>query len=241
MVKRVKSRPLDVEAVLKRGSLPDATVTLRRLVADDDQLAALLLRAVDGPWRDLTTATRAAGALVMLGAAEVLLDHCLEVTDDWVKDDDDVGDVGHRGVFSVLGATLEEADWQRLLAALGDPSTAEPRPSWPLWLDVLADCGERGLRDERAWAWLMHVLHDTPALWCNYVLGYGDARAVPILQALLRGHADAALTATGSRTDDDDIVIEAGQALKTLGALDDELRALLDRHRDALIRRLDSA
>lgn len=238
MVKRVKPRPLDVEAVLKRGTLPEATATLRRLVADDDQLAALLLRGVDGPWRDLMTPTRCAGALVLLGASGVLLDHCLDAADDWVQQDDELADAGHRGVFGVLGATLDEAGWRRLLTALGDTDTeVAPRPSWPLWVAVLADCGERGLRDEQAWAWLGRVLDDTPPLWCIYAGGYGDARAVPILRALLRGHADRALAATGLRGEDDDVLIEAGEALERLDALDDELRAVLARHEEALSRR----
>jgi hypothetical protein len=238
MVKRVKPRPLDVEAVLKRGSLPEATATLRRLVADDDQLAALLLQGVDGPWRDLMTPTRCAGALVMLGASDVLLDHCLDVADDWVQQDDELADAGHRGVFGVLGATLDETGWRRLLEALGDAETVEaPRPSWPLWVTVLADCGERGLRDERAWAWLGRVLDDTPPLWCIYAGGYGDDRAVPILRALLRGTAERALADTGPRGEDDDVVIEAGQALERLSALDDEARDLLARHDRALAAR----
>ena len=207
-------------------------------MADDDQLAGLLLQGVDGPWRDLMTPTRCAGALVMLGASGVLLDHCLDVADDWVQQDDELADAGHRGVFGVLGATLDEAGWRRLLQALGDADTVEaPRPSWPLWVAVLADCGERGLRDEQAWAWLGRVLDDTPPLWCIYAGGYGDARAIPILQALLRGTAERALDATGPRGEDDDVVIESGQALERLGALDEEARSLLARHQQALAAR----
>jgi hypothetical protein len=239
MVKRVKPRPVDFERLLARGELPEALDALRRQVPDPEPRVAILLDLVEGPWRDLLTPTRAAALLTMMGEVDALLEHCLEMADDWAAYDDDQQEVGHSGVFRILGHALQEPGWRTLLDDLGDPTAVdnEARPSWPMWVNVLADCGERGLRDERVWAWIQRVLDDTPPLWCIYAGLYGDPRAVPTLQALLRGHADLALAATGPRNDDDDVVIEAGQALEKFGALDDELRALLARHQAALAAR----
>ena len=240
MVKRVKPRPVDIERLLARGELPEALASLRRLEPDAERQVATLLDLLEGPWRDLATPMRAAALLTLLDEGDALLGHCLEVADDWAVADDDQQEVGHSGVFRVLSETLDEAGWRRLLQDLGDPTTVdnEARPSWPMWVNVIADCGGRSLRSEQAWAWLQRVLDDTPPLWCIYAGAYGDVRAVPILQALLRGHADLALAAAGPRNDDDDIVIEAALALERLGGLDEELQTLRERHRAALLARV---
>jgi hypothetical protein len=239
MVKRVKPRPVDIERLLARGGLPEALASLRRLEPDSGRQVATLLDLLEGPWRDLTTPMRAAALLTLMHEGDALLGHCLEMADDWAVHDDDQQEVGRSGIFRVLSEVLDEAGWRRLLQDLGDPTTVdnESRPSWPMWVNVLADCGGRGLRSEQAWAWLQRVLDDTPPLWCIYAGAYGDARAVPTLQALLRGHADLALVASGPRNDDDDIVIEAATALERLGCLDQELQTLRERHRAALLAR----
>lgn len=101
-----------------------------------------------------------------------------------------------------------------------------PHPAWLSLVEVLANFGERGVRDDRAWSWLERVRMADEALWCAFVSGYGDERAVPTLRAIVERFERTELLARSAYDDDQQLVIEAVGALQELGGnrpVDDDM------------------
>lgn len=216
MIKKLKVPAIDLRRTLLRASPRELLAVIDRIGPDVVEQLLDLFLDIDG-WDDRAAVPdRALRTLCALGAtadvteawADLVLDLDLDV-----DDDDDV--------------TQEEFDVSRLGVVLG--KTADPATAGPVLLDILDECvgktgvieegwsflleplcrfTERGWRDERTWSWLERLRLEQPDLWCSYVDGYGDDRAVPLLHALL-----------DECDDGDRVAIEALAALETCGAL----------------------
>lgn len=235
MVKRIKAPPLDLESILMKDTPEVALERLQKQFRDDGAIVRVLLDQLQSRSRDPHTPGTCAVLLFTLGAESDLLASAMRLGDIWFADDDLDGEFATGMFFKVVGAGLSREGLVRVLDFLDEAELNNERPmAWPLWVEVLADAGERGLRDERSRAWIERIRDEQPALWCTHVVVYGDDRAIPDLRALVDAHRAAALANTGPRDDHDDAVIEGIAALTHFGAATDDDRAALEQVRTRL-------
>jgi hypothetical protein len=218
MVKKLKVTAPDVRALLASTKTPQLAGRLAgRAGAVDDHCAVL-----DDVDEDEDVVVRAAEVLFALGHGERVVHAWCGIAGD-ADDSDDAFVVGAIG--DVVGDRADPVVVAPLLFAALD----EQPSRWKLLLEPLVRFGGRGFRDERSWSWLERLRRDEPGLWCCLVDGYGDARAVPLLQALVDDAADddeaAAL-----------VLLEAVEALRSLDALRPGDDARQRRAQDALRR-----
>ncbi len=238
MVQKPEPEPVDVRALLQR--LPPADVAAR-IAGDEDLVDAVfdVLLDIERWGDDGALEVAAVKALIAAGESDDVVASTIDLIEE-LHDDDEVAWALSRITFAV-GAEADVNAGARVLdaldAALLDAApTAAPTtagaPGWTHLVDLAVDFRERGLDDERTWAWLERLRPVEPLLWC--ALSGRDPRAVPLLQALA-DDAAAALDGNGNGKDGAgrlaaaDLLVEAVAALELHQQVRDIDRARLER------------
>lgn len=159
---------------------------------------------------------RAAQVLIALGHEERVVETLLNLVDEHLEDpdvDDDLEFIVGAILFAV-GAVITARSLPLVLDHLD--TLVQPDDTFaPQAGDVLglvAQLGERGVRDERGWLALERLRKDNPALWAAHVGRYGDERVVAALRAVVDGIDD-----TFDDDDSVDVVIECVYVLEKAG------------------------
>ncbi|MCC7110784.1 MAG: hypothetical protein IT382_15940 [Deltaproteobacteria bacterium] len=235
MVKKVKSPAGDFQSMLLRIE-PEAVARALRTVPREETLSVLLeLLETPEAWRDLRVPARIAKLLLHLGEEEALLDEVFDLAPDW-HDGDDAELIGLGALVLALGSDGSPSAREAVLDHLDETLalSGAVHPAANIFVEILVDFGERGVRCERAWRWLEQVRAEEPALWASFAGSYGDARAVPLLHALLDPIDPSTLEGLAGDDPVARIVIEVADALGELNAVRPRDAALLERVRTSL-------
>lgn len=232
MVKKIKARPRDLQSLLL-GMEPAAAAHELRSAPRAETLEVLLELLDDSEaWRDHRIPARIAELLILFGEEDLLLDELLELAPYW-RDGEDAELLGLGAIAVVVGTQASPRARERVLDDLDEALvlTGEPHPATDTLVEILVLFGERGIRCERAWAWLEQVRATNQELWASFAGSYGDVRAASILHGLLDPIDPASLDGLGGDDPVVRIVIDGVDALEQLDAVRPQDAALLERVR----------
>lgn len=211
MVKPIKAPPFNLQRVLLTSSPNTVAAVLVKRWGQEEAIDALdELLFGDEPWKGFLVPGRAAEALMVLGAEDLVLEELMERVGEDLDELADLTDAEERAwaVMNALALAIGERGSplavDELLTFLdaGLVARGEPAHGWRTIVDILASCGERGLRDERTWTWLERLRSSDLEFWCSLAGVYHDERAIPLLHAVIDG-IDQTLLDDGSDESDE--------------------------------------